>query len=108
MQCPLQQAQSPKKARPFPGPLWGAWVGVLLWGPHRLPRPSLDPPDPIQEPPPQPRPPHPSQDPAAVLCVWALSPENSSSAPLPGPHRDSELAGWVQVVRELAPRHSLS
>ena len=87
---PLPQAQSPKKAQPFPGPLWGASVGVLLWGPHRLPNPS--------------------QDSVAVLCVWAPRSREHQLArpPLPGPRRDSELAGWVQEVRELAPHHSLS
>lgn len=89
---------------PCGGPGWGSYSGGLT----DSPAPAGTPPNPIQEPPAQPRPPHPGQDPAAVLCVWALSPENSSSSPLPGPRRDSELAGRVQVVRELAPRHSQS
>ena len=58
---PLPQAQSPKKAQPFPGPLWGASVGVLLWGPHRLPNPS--------------------QDSVAVLCVWAPRSREQQLAP---------------------------
>lgn len=56
----------------------------------------------------------PTDSPAPAGTQWLcsacgpLGPENSSSPPLPGPRRDSELAGWVQVVRELAPHHSLS
>lgn len=56
----------------------------------------------------------PTDSPAPAGTQWLcsacgpLGPENSSSPPLPGPRRDLELAGWVQVVRELAPHHSLS